>query len=284
MATTVSNIIKLAQSWIGKKESDGSFKTIIDIYNSHKPLARGYKVKYTDEWCATTISALAIELNATDIIPTECSCQKFIDLCKTKGIWTENDAYVPKAGDIILYDWDDSGKGDNTGWADHIGIVEKISGKTITVIEGNMGQKVDRRTIKVNAKCIRGYASPKYASETQKKTVTAIAKEVIAGKWGDGTERKANLEKAGYNYSEVQKKVNELISSTTPTTPVKKEIKIGCTVRVKKGAKTFQGGNLASFVYERNHQVKEINVDRVVITYNGIAVAAVRKSDLTVVN
>lgn len=65
--------------------------------------------------------------------------------------------------------------------------------------------------------------------------------------------------------------------------PVKKEIKPGSTVKVKKGAKTFNGGNLASFVYERNHQVKEINVDRVVITYNGTVVAAVKKSDLTVI-
>ena len=66
--------------------------------------------------------------------------------------------------------------------------------------------------------------------------------------------------------------------------PAKMEIKVGSTVRLKKGAKTFNGGNLASFVYERNHKVKEINVDRVVITYNGIVVAAVRKSDLTVIN
>ena len=66
-------------------------------------------------------------------------------------------------------------------------------------------------------------------------------------------------------------------------TPVKVEIKVGSTVRLKKGAKTFNGGNLASFVYDRDHQVKEINVDRVVITYNKIVVAAVRKSDLTVV-
>lgn len=66
--------------------------------------------------------------------------------------------------------------------------------------------------------------------------------------------------------------------------PMKKEVKVGSTVRVKKGAKTFVGGNLASFVYERDHQVKNINVDRVVITYNGIVVAAVKKSDLIVIN
>lgn len=43
-----------------------------------------------------------------------------------------------------------------------------------------------------------------------KKSVDEIALEVIAGKWGNGSERKTRLEAAGYNYSEVQKKVNEL--------------------------------------------------------------------------
>lgn len=69
----------------------------------------------------------------------------------------------------------------------------------------------------------------------------------------------------------------------TAATPVKKEIKVGSTVRVKKGAKTFNGGSIASFVYEREHKVKTTNCDRVVITYNGTVVAAVRKSDLTVI-
>lgn len=44
-----------------------------------------------------------------------------------------------------------------------------------------------------------------------RKSATEIAKEVIQGKWGNGTERKANIEKAGYNYSEVQKVVNRLL-------------------------------------------------------------------------
>ena len=44
-----------------------------------------------------------------------------------------------------------------------------------------------------------------------KKSITEIAKEVIQGKWGNGTDRKNRLEKAGYNYNEVQKKVNTLL-------------------------------------------------------------------------
>ena len=44
---------------------------------------------------------------------------------------------------------------------------------------------------------------------TAKKSVAEIAKEVLAGKWGNGSTRKKKLEAAGYNYNEVQKEVNE---------------------------------------------------------------------------
>ena len=48
------------------------------------------------------------------------------------------------------------------------------------------------------------------SSTTPKKSVTEVAKEVLAGKWGNGADRKKRLTEAGYNYSEVQAKVNEL--------------------------------------------------------------------------
>lgn len=160
-----SELLKVAQSWVGKKESDGSHKAIVDLYNSHKPLARKYKVKYSDSWCATFITALAIKCDAVDIIPKECGCQEMINLFKKIGCWIENDAHVPKTGDIIFYDWQDNGKGDNTGWSDHVGFVEKVVGNDITVIEGNMNDAVGRRVLQVNGKYIRGYGVPKYEAE-----------------------------------------------------------------------------------------------------------------------
>ena len=57
-------------------------------------------------------------------------------------------------------------------------------------------------------------------------------------------------------------------------------IKVGCTVKIKKGAKTFTGEKLKNFVYDRNHVVKSIDGDRVVITFNGIVVAAMNIKDL----
>lgn len=214
MAKYANQVIKQAQAWIGKKESNGTHKSIIDIYNAHKPLARGYKVKYTDEWCATFVSAVAIKLGYTSIIPTECSCQQMIELFKKKGAWIENENRTPKPGDIIFYDWGDSGKGDNKGNSDHVGIVEKVSGGQITVIEGNYSSAVKRRILAVNGKFIRGYGVPAYDKKNAtagKKTVYEIAKEVIAGKWGNGADRKKKLEKAGYNYKDVQAKVNQLL-------------------------------------------------------------------------
>ncbi len=48
-------------------------------------------------------------------------------------------------------------------------------------------------------------------SSTAKKSVDTIAREVIRGDWGNGDERKKKLTAAGYDYSTVQKRVNELL-------------------------------------------------------------------------
>lgn len=59
-----------------------------------------------------------------------------------------------------------------------------------------------------------------------KKSVDEIVDEVIAGKWGNGAERKSNLENAGYNYSEIQAKVNARFKNSTaapkPTPSIQK--------------------------------------------------------------
>lgn len=158
-------VVGIMQGWIGCKESDGSHKKIIDIYNAHKPLARGYKVQYTDAWCATGASAAAIVAELTDIIPTECGCNQMIALFAKLGSWVEDDGYVPAPGDYIFYDWQDNGVGDNRGSADHVGVVEKVVGSTITVIECNINDACERRNLQVNGRYIRGFGVPKYSSK-----------------------------------------------------------------------------------------------------------------------
>lgn len=223
-------VVTLARSWVGKKESDGSHKTIIDLYNKLVPLPRGYKLKYTDSWCAATWSAIAQYLKYTDVMPVECSCNELIKEAKRMGVWQENDGYVPKLGDGVVYDWEDSGKGDNTSWPDHMGTVNEVfeDAGYFTVIEGNYKDSVKIRTVSINGKFIRGFIIPKYNDKktstipdtipTTKKDNLTIAREVISGKWGNGETRKKKLKAAGYNPDAIQKEVNKILNIPKPTT------------------------------------------------------------------
>lgn len=73
-------VADLVNSWVGKNEADGSYKTIIDIYNGYKgAFPRGTKMDYSWPWCACTWSAAAIKLGYTPIMPIEISCYYLIE-------------------------------------------------------------------------------------------------------------------------------------------------------------------------------------------------------------
>lgn len=164
--TKREEIVSIMQGWIGQRISDGTPSEIIDIYNSEKPLARGYTVKYTDNACAATVSAAAIKAGIPRSgFPRECGCGELIALLQAAGLWVENDAYIPSAGDLIFYDWDDGtnyAATDDRGWPEHVGIVEVIANGMIIVIEGNKSRKVARRTLEFNGRYIRGFGTPAY--------------------------------------------------------------------------------------------------------------------------
>lgn len=211
-------VVDLALSWVGKNEKDGSYKEIIDIYNSFSgTFPRGVRMQYGWAWCACTWSALAVSLGYTEVMPIEISCGELIKRAKEMGIWIEDDSYRPLPGDGILYDWQDSGVEDNQGWPDHVGAVVSTTDKEITVVEGNKSDAVGVRTIPINGKFIRGFITPKFMDEETVspiiKSVEEVANEVLSGLWGNGSARKDALTVAGYNYEEVQKKVNEIVES-----------------------------------------------------------------------
>lgn len=156
-------IVQTAEKWLGCQESDNTHEPIIDIYNAHEPLAMDYIVQYTDQWCATFGSAVAIECGLTDIIPTECGCQRQIGLFDELGCWQEDDAYVPLPGDYIFYAMGNK-DAENTAWSDHVGIVVGTWNDYIKVIEGNYLESVRYRILKVDHVTIRGYGVPDYTS------------------------------------------------------------------------------------------------------------------------
>lgn len=263
MGVTAQDVLNVMRSWIGYSEANGRYLEILNIYNSHKPLARGYAIKPSDEWCDATVSAAAIKAGAVALIGTEVGVEKHVDIFKKKGIWIEDGSIKPQAGDIIVFNWDDSSQ-PNDGYSDHIGYVEQVSGNTITCIEGNMSEKVGRRTINVGWGYIRGFARPKYASggvaptPNPDKSINEVAQEVIQGAWGSGNARKQALTAAGYDYGAVQTEVNRILgggsSSLKSVNEVAKEVIAG-----KWGNGDARKQALTNAGYDYSAVQKEVN-------------------------
>ena len=147
---TREQVINIAQNM--------SHEDALKIYNGQKKLPRGYKVTQKDPWCATWVSAVLIKAGV-DFNP-ECSCNELIKL--NKDLWVEDDNYMPKIRDLVLYDWQDTGIGDNKGSADHVGIVYQVKNNSFSVIEGNKNNAVGYRVMQKNGKYIRGFITPNY--------------------------------------------------------------------------------------------------------------------------
>lgn len=183
-------VASIINAWVGAAKGSAKHLEILEIYNGHKPLARGYKMQVKDAYCAATVSAAYIKAGIVEYTGTECGVEKFTVVAKGKGIWVENDAHTPKIGDACVYDWDDTGKGDNTGSGDHIGIVTQVNkaAGTFVVTEGNMsGGKVGKRTMAINGKYIRGFICPDFAAIAKKLggTTTPSSPTIYTVKSGD---------------------------------------------------------------------------------------------------
>lgn len=208
----MKDFINIAKQFLGAKEGGVSHHHIIDGYNSIRPLPRGYRVTYKDAWCAPFVSYI-LSLAGYDKTKLECSAQR---LSKNLG----HKVKQGKRNDIIFYDWQ------SDGWIDHVGIIEDYDEKTktYTVIEGNYHDSVGIRKIKANSSSIKSisriYQEDKKTENKAKNNVNnkgskritkKLVADVIAGKYGNGTERIEKLKKAGYDPKKVQEAVNKMI-------------------------------------------------------------------------
>lgn len=226
-------VVDTASSWLGTQEGTSRHAEMLNIYNAQRPLPRGTRMLSSWPWCAAFVSTVSLQCGLRDIMPTECGCPPMIRLYQELGRWIEDDAHVPCPGDVVFYDWQDSGVGDNVGQSDHVGIVVSCTNGTMTIIEGNCDNAVKLRQIAVNARYIRGYGCPDYARKadgeepqpepepepepekpaeetTVDPFITEKAKEVIAGEWGNGQARKDAL--AAWFVNAVQDEVNRILS------------------------------------------------------------------------
>lgn len=234
-------VVSTALAWLGTKENTAKHQEMLDIYNSQRPLPRGTRMLASWPWCAAFVSTVSLQLGLRDIMPTECGCPGMVRLYQELGRWVEDDAYIPSPGDVVFYDWQDSATNyattDNVGHPDHVGIVLDCDGNNMTIIEGNNANAVNKRVLAVNDRFIRGFGIPNFASkadgaepqpapeptptpeptpepEPEKPAeadpfITAKAREVINGKWGNGQARKDAL--AAWFIKAVQDEVNRLM-------------------------------------------------------------------------
>lgn len=128
-----------------------------------------------------------------------------VDICKrngkTKLLWFNNKSkalnYAPKSNEMVLtvHRWF-ANKACPGDW-----LYSRL-GKLATAVTKQLGGASSTPAKKT---------TPPKKTTPAKKSVNQIAKEVIAGKWGNGDARKKKLQAAGYNYSAVQKEVNKLL-------------------------------------------------------------------------
>lgn len=147
---------------------------------------------------------------------------------------------VPKVGACMVWE----GKGDLAG---HVAIVEKVyDNNHVYTSESGYGSKNPfwnshrynnngRWGCNSNYKFLGFIYNPAVKEEVieapVRKSVDELAREVIRGDWGNGQDRKDRLTAAGYSYSEVQGRVNEILRGNAPSAPASNVI----TYTVKPG-------------------------------------------------
>lgn len=149
-----------AARWLGVREGSREHEQILGIYNGIRPLPRGYAMKKTDPWCAAFASAVAEMAEAGQRYPLECSCSKIIEGAMARNIWVEDDAYTPKIGDWVLYNWEAMATGDDRGSPDHVGVVIGMDNGEILVVEGNYDNAVKLRRVPLDWQKVRGFVCP----------------------------------------------------------------------------------------------------------------------------
>ena len=154
-------VLAAAAAMVGVKGGSAEHHRLVNDYNSVRPLPVGYAVKNSDDWCDIFTTVIFQREGLSDLIGRECGVERHIHIFKRLGIWNEDGNSTPKAGDIITFNWDQNSQ-QNDGWADHIGIVEKVENGIIHTIEGNSNNEVKRNTYRIGHGNIRGFASPRY--------------------------------------------------------------------------------------------------------------------------
>lgn len=145
--------------YAGIKEGGAEHKALIKWYNTGE-VPRGYKMTVKDPWCAAFLSAIAKKLGYEDF-PFECSCSRMLQLAERVGLKTYGRGYEPKTADLLIYDFDGDDK------TDHIGAVAWVEGDYAWIVEGNYGNSVKLRKIRIDDPIIYAWICPDFMERVE---------------------------------------------------------------------------------------------------------------------
>lgn len=166
----LNKILEIAEGYYGINESSPAFFHLIDFYNTITPLPRGYRMNYSDSWCAAYVSVV-MRRAGIENFPYECGCSEMFNKLRDRGCHILGRPPMP--GEIVFFK------------SSHVGIVNGWGDENwnVPTIEGNSGDMCAHRNHNMFDKNILGWCSPyRYSSEE-------IKKQIEGNIWGEGINR-----------------------------------------------------------------------------------------------
>ena len=226
----IIKLVEFAKSQIGYKETGKNITKYsayfegTDFYNGSKGDGKTWGAEWCDifvDYCFCNVFGMekGREMLCQPKKSAGAGCKYSAGYYKSAGRWHTS----PEVGDQIFFYVG--------GDINHTGIVTKVAEGKVFTVEGNADNAVKEHKFALDNKKIAGYGRPRWNEEANtiadiaptkpepiqkpqndaQKSLDDIAKEIIAGKWGNGTERQKKLTEAGYDYAKVQAKVNEIL-------------------------------------------------------------------------
>jgi hypothetical protein len=226
----IIKLVEFAKSQIGYKETGKNITKYsayfegTDFYNGSKGDGKTWGAEWCDifvDYCFCNVFGMeeGREMLCQPKKSAGAGCKYSAGYYKSAGRWHTS----PEVGDQIFFYVG--------GDINHTGIVTKVAEGKVFTVEGNADNAAKEHKFALDNKKIAGYGRPRWNEEANtiadtaptkpepiqkpqnevKKSLEEIAREIIAGKWGNGTERQKKLTEAGYDYAKVQAKVNEIL-------------------------------------------------------------------------
>ena len=212
-------VIQVAKTYVGYKETPVNITTFSadfdknypDFYNTRKQGAAWCDI-YVDHCFVEAYGvARALELLCQPKKSCGAGCKFSADYYRQKGQFIKRGSGTPQEGDQIFFG--------TYGKESHTGLVTKCDGSKVYTIEGNSSDMVKEHSYSLKSTKISGYGRPKYTEADYVKPDTThdnldidtLANMCIKGLLGNGQARKDKITAMGFNYYEVQARVNELL-------------------------------------------------------------------------